>query len=364
MQRGRLTQLLRSYWLEIAWGLFSAINVSVILIWGQWDTVPFHFIWVSLTLVYGIRVWRRNATWAVLFAVSAITGAALVWSVVRTQQRPDEVAEVPLMAVMFLAMVWHAEREKAAMEEVRRLAENEHRLRERERDFVRDASHELRTPITVALGHTELVQSTVADPTVADDVGIIADELRRLSRIAERLLLLTSSEDPNFLSDTTLELEPLVTQVLRRWSTKSRRWMVGELQELTVHGDSDRLTLALDCLIENAVRHTQPDDSIELSLRREGSTAVLEVSDSGDGISPEHLEQIFDRFTRVDSGRSREVGGMGLGLAIVKSIAAAYGGSVRVESSPNRGSSFELLLPIGSAPPRPMHMEPSADLDS
>jgi signal transduction histidine kinase len=183
MERGLLKRQLREHWLEFAWALFSAMNVLVILIWGQWDTVPFHFIWVSLT-VYGFRVWTRNTTWAVLAAVSVITGAALVWSVIRTQNSPDEVAEVPLMAAMFVAMVWHVEREKTAMREVRRLAEKEHRLLEHERGFVRDASHELRTPITVALGHAELLQSTTADPAVADDVGVIVDELGRLNRIA------------------------------------------------------------------------------------------------------------------------------------------------------------------------------------
>jgi signal transduction histidine kinase len=346
----RWVNLLRKYWMEAAWALFSAANVLVILIWGQWDTVPFHFIWVSLTLVYGVRVWRSKSTWVVLVVVSAVTGAALVSSVVRTHQRPDEVSEVPLMAAMFVAMVWHAEREKVAMSKVRRLAENEHGLLEHEREFVRDASHELRTPITVALGHAQLLQSTVADPLVANDVGIIADELQRLGRIAERLLLLASSEHPNFLSNTTVQLEPLVANVLRRWSPNSRRWVLGRLDELAVHADIDRLTLALDCLIENAVMHTRPEDAIELGVRRQNTMAVLSVSDTGQGIPPEHLERIFDRFTRVDSGRARDSGGIGLGLAIVKAVAESHGGSVRVESSPGRGSTFELLLPLSPVP--------------
>jgi signal transduction histidine kinase len=344
MSSGRWVKLLRKYWMEIAWAVFSAINVLVILIWGQWDTVPFHFIWVSLTLVYGVRVWRSRSTWAVLSVVSAVTGAALVWSVIRTHQRPDEVSEVPLMAAMFVAMVWHAEREKAAMRKVRQHAKNEHRLLEHERDFVRDASHELRTPITVALGHAELLHSTVADPLVANDERVIADELQRLGRIAERLLLLGSAEHPDFLRSTMVELEPLVARALRRWSPNPRRWGLGPLEELAVHADADRLTLALDCLIENAVKHTRPEDPIELSVRRDGTSAVLRVADSGEGIPPEHLQRIFDRFARVDSARARDSGGVGLGLAIVKTVAEAHGGSVRVESSPGHGSTFELRL--------------------
>src|SRR4029450_13676045 len=144
---------LRRHWLELAWAVFAMANLAVILLLDHWETIPFHFIWVRLTLLYGLRVWSCRTTATVLAVVMVATGLALAWTVTHGAERPDELSEVPLMAAMFVAMVWHARRRQAAMEEVRRLAESEHRLREREQEFVRDASHELRTPITIARGH-------------------------------------------------------------------------------------------------------------------------------------------------------------------------------------------------------------------
>ncbi len=115
-------------------------------------------------------------------------------------------------------------------------------------------------------------------------------------------------------------------------------------------GDADRLTLALDALIENAVDHTEPDDRIELAVRRDGSTVVIAVQDSGSGIPTAEIERIFSRFSRIDSGRNRATGGFGLGLAIVKAIAEAHHGSVQVTSNLGKGSTFEVRLPASAAP--------------
>src|SRR5439155_951690 len=117
-----------------------------------------------------------------------------LWTVTRGHERLDELTEVPLMAGMFVAMVWHARRRQAALQEVSRLAENEHRMLERERDFLRDASHELRTPVTVARGHADLIREAASDDQIARDAEIVLDELARLSRISERLLLLARAD--------------------------------------------------------------------------------------------------------------------------------------------------------------------------
>jgi two-component system, OmpR family, sensor kinase len=121
---------LRRHWVEVAWGAFAAANVAVILTLTDWETIPFHFVWVSLTPVYGFRLWRLRTTMVVLLVVIAVTGAALAWTVSRGGEGPDELTEVPLMAAMFLAIVRHAHRRQLAMEETRRLAESEHRLLE------------------------------------------------------------------------------------------------------------------------------------------------------------------------------------------------------------------------------------------
>jgi signal transduction histidine kinase len=154
-----------------------------------------------------------------------------------------------------------------------------------------------------------------------------------------------------------VEVEPLVVDALGRWSHTPRRWRQGALDEATVLGDRERLAVALDALLENAVAHTGVDDRIEVSARQEGANVVLAVADSGCGIPPADLGRIFDRFARVDAHRSRQAGGFGLGLAIVQAIAEAHHGSVRVESTVGRGAVFEVILPASTDLPGPKPTE-------
>jgi len=345
----------RSHWVEVAWGAFAAVNVAVIVLLERWETIPFHFVWVSLTLVYGFRVWRVRTTMAVLLVVMAVTGGALIWTVTRGHESLDEVAEVPLMAAMFVAMVWHARRRLAATEEARRLAENEHRLLERQREFVRDASHELRTPITVARGHAELIRAESQGTQAGEDVGVVLDELERLERLSERLLILAAAEHSSFLEVVPVEVEPFVLGTARRWEpAATREWLVDVVADGSILADRDRLGIALDALIENAVKATDEGQRIRIAAWPVDGSLVLEVADAGMGIDRDQLPRVFDRFSRLDPGRARGKGGTGLGLAIVRAIAEAHGGSVSAESESGLGSTFRIHLPgfrsVGARP--------------
>jgi signal transduction histidine kinase len=353
MRLERLEWPLRRHWIDLAWGAFAIANLSAMLLYPTWETVPFHFIWVSLTLLYGFRVWKVNPTMWTLGCVMAATATFIAIDVARGYQPIDEITEVPLMAAMFLAMVWHARRRLASTEDMQRVSEANIRLLQRERQFLQDASHELRTPITIALGHIELVQRTTDDPVIADDAGIAVDELMRLRRLADGLLLLASADHPDFLRKAPAAIDTLVTDALHRWSATPRRWAIGTLTPTQVDVDLERVELAVDALIDNAVKHTDPGDRIELSATRDPTTASIVVSDQGAGIPPDYQAHLFDRFSRIDSSRNREAGGVGLGLAIVKAISAAHGGSVSVQSEVGKGSSFILTLPVsnGSHPP-------------
>src|SRR5439155_6800673 len=124
----------------------------------NWETIPFHFIWISLTLLYGFRVWRISVTSAVLGVVIMTTGALILSDAFSGEQLWGELFEVPLMSAMCLAMVWHARRRQEALRTVRRQAAQRASLLQRQERFLHDASHELRTPVTIARGHLEVLR--------------------------------------------------------------------------------------------------------------------------------------------------------------------------------------------------------------
>jgi signal transduction histidine kinase len=333
--------------------LFALANLAAMRLLPSWQTVPFLAIWVSLTLIYGYRLWRLQPTIITLAAVTLATGVIICMQVLQGQQDPDYLAEVPLIALMFLTMVWHGRRRQAAvserltaMEELQRVSQENLRLLEQQRQFLQDASHELGTPITVALGHAELIERAAADQSLAADARVVTGELARLRRLTNRLLLLASAGNPDFLHLAPVAVDSVVLDALDRWGPVPRRWRLGEVAEAAVLGDLDRLVVALDALLENAVAHTETGDLIEIGVRIEDRYAVFSVTDSGCGIPEGELGRIFGRFARAEPYRSRETGGFGLGLSIVQAIAHAHRGAARVHSASGTGSTFEMLIPL------------------
>jgi two-component system, OmpR family, sensor kinase len=195
----------------------------------------------------------------------------------------------------------------------------------------------------VAIGHAELLQRATDPAIMATDAQVVLEELMRLRRLSERLLLLAVAERPDFLHKRPIEVEPVLVEALHRWSPTPRQWRLGATDEAVVEADADRLALAIDALVENAVKHTTPEDWIELSVRRNHGVEI-KVADSGTGIPPKDLGHIFQRFARADDSRRRDSEGLGLGLSIVKTIAEAHGGELRVRSEFGRGSEFEIVL--------------------
>ncbi len=201
----------------------------------------------------------------------------------------------------------------------------------------------------MALGHAELIGQSATDQLVAEDARVVIGELARLRRLSSRMLLLASVGSPGFLDLAPVGVDSIVIEALDRWGYAPRRWRLGEVPEATVLVDRDRLAVALDALLENAVAHTDKDDRIELSACVQDGHVILAVTDSGCGIPEADLERIFARFSRATPYLSREVGGFGLGLPTAAAIAEAHHGSVRVNSTVGQGSTFELLIPAGPA---------------
>ena len=359
--RGSFSWPWKVAWVDVVWALFSAVNLLCILVFQNWETVPFHFIWISLTLLYGFRVWATRPTLWVLALVMVTTFAAIGWDVYRGSQSADELNEVPLMAIMFWLMVWHAQRRLDADHERDLVSDENARLLTTQRRFLQDASHQLRTPITIALGHAELLAQELTGQTEKRDIQIVVGELTRLRRLGERLLVIAASEDPDFLRPEPIALDGFTMDVIRRWRpTADRQWQVGRLDAVTVEADRERLGLAVDALLENAVRHTVDGDMIQLSVLVNGPGLPVRmiVADTGEGIAPSELEHIFDRFRTgsppggITAGGTAAGGtgaagskGTGLGLSLVRAVAHAHGGDVRVRSTPGAGSEFELVLP-------------------
>jgi signal transduction histidine kinase len=353
----RAIESVRRNGIEIAWGAFAQANLMAMVAWPSWETIPFHFIWVSLTLVYGFRIWRPGPTYAVLGLVALATGTLILADAFSEAQPWGEVFEVPLMSAMFLAMVWHARRRQEALNAVQREAAERASLLGRQERFLHDVSHELRTPVTIARGHLEVFHRPAGEHP--HEIEVALDELQRIDRILERLLLLAKADRPDFLVLGEVDVEPFLEDVFMRWSEVAPRvWRLGELADGTVRADSDALRIALDALLENAVKYTDRADAIQLSAWAREGELVIEVADEGCGVPAEALERIFHRFARVDAARSRTEGGVGLGLAIVDAIAKAHSGRCVVRTS-TEGSTFSLRLPGFQAAPAVASM-PSA----
>ena len=336
--------------IDAAWVAFAVLNVAAMVRFEAWETIPFHFIWVSLTLLYGFRVWGIRPTVLVLAAVAVVTGALIGYDIHHGTQEWGELTEVPLMAAMFLAMVWHARRRQQAMWELRSVADTRASMLERQERFLHDASHELRTPVTIARGHLELQKN---ERGASAEVEVALDELDRIAKIIDRLLLLARAEQPRFVVADEIDLQPFLEDLFMRWSSVAPRgWRLGTVRDGTLRADAEALRIALDALLENAVQYTEQGDVIEVRAQSQGGMLTIEVVDSGAGIPADALDQIFNRFARGDGARSRAQGGAGLGLAIVQAIANAHGGQCDVRSDA-RGTAFALQLPGWCASSRP-----------
>lgn len=210
-----------------------------------------------------------------------------------------------------------------------------------QREFADNAGHELRTPITVIRGHLELMGDDPVDR--AETKALVLDELVRMNRMVDDLLVLAKSDRPDFLEPAEVNLTELVVEVVAKARPLAdRTWRVDETADAVVVADGQRLTQALMQLVSNAVRHTKTGDRIAVGSRVETDHVVLWVADSGSGIAAADAERIFDRFVRGDEQVRTE--GAGLGLSIVRSIAHAHGGDVRVAAQHGPGARFEMTL--------------------
>lgn len=224
------------------------------------------------------------------------------------------------------------------------------------RRFTADAAHELKTPLASLRAEAEVA---LIIPRSADEyreaLRSVVEEAERLSRLAERLLLLSAEDAGVDLPRRFFRLDETIREAAGHASDAAHRARVAlrleEIPDMVVAGDRDLLRQAFDNLIENALKYTPAGGSVRVHGRRDDHRAVIEVADTGLGIPAEALPRIFDRFYRLDASRSRRTGGTGLGLSIVRAVVERHGGTAEAESTPGKGSTFRVILPVAAAEP-------------
>jgi two-component system OmpR family sensor kinase len=223
----------------------------------------------------------------------------------------------------------------------------------RQRAFVADASHELRTPFAVLQGELELAgRPGRSREELSEAVASAADEASRLTRITDDLLLLAKGdEDKLSLRLESTDVASLLARSAEHATARAKAagvtCRVDAIAGLTAIVDAGRIRQAVDNLVDNAIQLAPPGSQVVISAEIAGSSLVIEVRDSGPGFPPEFLPHAFERFRRPDQGRARSAGGAGLGLAIVQAIAVAHGGRAVAGNRPEGGATVRLELPYG-----------------
>jgi signal transduction histidine kinase len=212
-----------------------------------------------------------------------------------------------------------------------------------QRRFLNDAGHELKTPLTIVTGHLELLGD---DPVEREaTVALVLDELDRMSRIVNDLLVLAKAEAPDFLHLETVDVGALTDEVRAKAAALApRRWTLDARGRGVLVADRQRVTQALVQLAENAAKQTGENDQIAVGSRVEDGEVRFWVRDEGPGIPLQEQERVFTRFARGAGAPRGE--GSGLGLSIVRAIARAHHGSVELASDEGSGSTFTIVLPV------------------
>jgi signal transduction histidine kinase len=329
----RAGTLLRRHLPELALALFCLLNLAWVALWQGVEAFPVHFIFISVSVVFGLRMWTLRNSALALVAVSAPTFLLMVRATEVGTESRTELVEVPLMALLFVVMVWHVHKRQLAVEHERALFAN--------------ASHELMTPLTIAWGELELLGRHGVAPTVEEfqeTRRVVLEELHRGQVLAAGLLTLSRLDTSSSAQRWVTSSDYLLDAAVRRWTPVTRRPLViARRAGGTISCVRPDIGLLLDNLIENALRHTPEGSKVTLAALARGNRLVLEVTDEGDGIPDDALPYVFDRFYRARSADGTR--GSGLGLAIVKAIAETHGGTVGVESELGVGTTFRVELP-------------------
>ena len=302
-----------------------------------------------LVALAALGLWVVRLGLRPLDAIGTTAAAIAGGDLTRRIERAEPRTEVGRLGIALNAMLGQIES-----------AFNAQRASERKlRRFVADASHELRTPLAAVRAYAELfnrgAERRPAD--LARSMQGITRESERMSVLVGDLLLLARLDEGRPLEREPVALDVVVSEAVETAHTvEPDRPIALEAEPAAVLGDRDRLRQIVDNLLGNVRAHTPAGAPVTVRVARENGSALVEISDSGPGLTPEEAERVFERFYRADPSRSRARGGVGLGLSIVAAVAEAHGGSVAAVSEPGRGATFRITLPLapdGDSQPAP-----------
>jgi two-component system, OmpR family, sensor kinase len=331
----------RLFWPWVLWA--CACVVAMVIAPGQ-ETIPYHLGYAALALAAGLDAWSHPQSVVALGGYTLLTGLVLVSRAASGTIAWEETAEIPLMCLLMVMVIWHMERRNTAITRVTQLAERERSQRERRERLVRITSHEMRTPLSIASGYVDLLTAGEVTPQASEDLAVIREELDRLSLATGRMLrLIRLYED---LPVAPVDVDELLRVTATRWHVvASRSWQVEARLGVQVLNE-ERVRACLDTLIENAVRYTGIGDVIRLFAYQRDGLSFIGVADSGQGFNAAQLEAINvvgsegdPDVPLVSDPRSQT----GLGLSLVREVVESRGARLMASVSTEGGGEVSII---------------------
>ncbi|MDQ1734476.1 MAG: two-component system, OmpR family, sensor kinase [Pseudonocardiales bacterium] len=333
--------------LSAAWLAFAGVNAWLTYFLAGEETIPYHLIWASYALLYGLYSWSRTVTWASFLTITGVTGYALVRHAQSGVIGWEECSEIPLMGVLVALLIWHVNRQRVAQTRLADLRELERGRAEQREVTARFGTHEVRTRLTIARGFAEMIRDNATDDTNRSDAMVVLTELDKAAATTSNLLTLVRVEAPSVR--ISVNVADLIAAILARWKATADRQWSSEVHVRVILGEPERLESILDCLLENAVKFTAPGDAISVTVSTDGPDVLIAVRDTGLGIPEGDLPGVTEPFTTGSAAGDRA--GSGLGLAIVRMIVESRGGSLSLASVEGAGTTATIRM-CGAFPER------------
>ncbi len=334
--------------LFVPWLVLAGVCSFLMWVFPGAETVPYHVAWIGVALAYGLEAWPWWRTLVSIVVYTLTTGGILVVRASTGVIAWEELAEIPLMSVLVVLVVWNVHKRHVAYATLTRIAERDRgRSAQRER-LSQITSHEMRTPATIATGYVEMLIAQEPDESRRADLMVIRDELGRLVLTSERLIRTIQVHDQDLLQE--VELDAFLHETAARWNVLADRDWVVTADAVKHLCSPQRLRACLDTLLENAVRYTEPGDTVRIIGAVHGDSVVIGVADSGPGMDPMLAEALCrgeygpwgttKRYTARDPKAQT-----GLGLALVWEAAAARGGWLSAGQSAEGGALVVIVVP-------------------